>query len=62
MKKLTVKQKQKMSDMAYNNQCNEIFKLHKYLVECPLSSHKVGKGNPIDDAISLINYLIGNQK
>ena len=43
---------------AYNNQYNELVKLHKFLVECPLSPHSIDVGNPIDDAITLMKQLI----
>ena len=58
MPKLTKKQKDKIRDQAYNDQFNELFKLHKFLVECPYTPHSVGQGNPVDDAIELIGILL----
>lgn len=55
--KLTKAQKEDMRNREYNNMFNELFRLHKYLVECDLTDHSVGKGNPIDDAIELIGRL-----
>lgn len=62
MPKLTLRQQIVKKDRAYNRQYNEIFKLHKFLVECPESSHEIQKGNPIDDAITLIERLLGDKK
>ena len=60
MPKLTKKQKDYFRDLAYNAQFNELFKLHKHLVDCPLTNHTVGNGNPVDDAIELIEKLKWN--
>ncbi len=50
------KQKEYMRDFSYNAQFNELFKLHKYLVNHPLLSHTIDD-NPVDDSIELINSL-----
>ena len=58
MPKITMKQQILNKDRAYNRQYNEIFKLHKFLVECPMSEHSIDNGNPIDDAITLLKKLL----
>ena len=62
MPRLTFKEKLRRIECSYNKQYNEIFKLHKFLVECEVSSHDIQKGNPIDDAITLLTKLIGDKK
>jgi len=56
--KLTKKQKDHMRNLEYNKMFNELFILHKYLVECEYTTHSVSEGNPIDDAIELIEILL----
>lgn len=58
MPRLTLKQRLNQFELAYNRQYNEIFKLHKFLVECEESPHEIQKGNPIDDAIVLMKKLL----
>ena len=58
----TKNQKERIRDIEYNKQFNELFKLHKYLVECPLTNHSIGQGNQVDDAIELIDLLINKEK
>lgn len=58
-RKITNKENQKRLVDGYNMQYNEIFKLHKFLVERTDSNHCISNGNPIDDAIALINKLSG---
>lgn len=62
MPKLTLRQQIVQKDEAYNKLYNRIFKLHKFLVECEQSEHEIQSENPIDDAIVLINKLIGDEK
>jgi len=59
--KLTKKQKEKLFIDSYNSQFNELFKLHKYLVECSFTNHSLSNGNPVDDAIELIEKLLEEQ-
>lgn len=61
-KKLTIKQKGQLRDEAYNVMFNKLFELHKYLVEHPYSTHSVGEGDPVEDAILLIEKLTDSLK
>lgn len=65
MPRLTKKQMKEREDKllveAYNMQYNEIFKLHHFLVDCEYTNHSIDSGNPIDDAIELIEKLIEEQ-
>lgn len=54
MAKPTLKQRLKALEASYNMQYNSIFKLHKYLVEAKDSPHSIQFGDPIDDAIALL--------